>query len=62
MRTSSPTQLARINAARDAFWTERPLVQRYRIATQANSFSLRQLIAFAKAMPADEFARCLEVM
>lgn len=34
-----------------SFWTERPLVQLFVAATGADTFSLRQLIAFAETLP-----------
>jgi len=42
--------MTRRELALDAFWTERPLVQRFIAATGRTSFSLRELIAFAQLL------------
>lgn len=43
--------MTRRDLAIDAFWTERPLVQRFIAQTGRTSFSLRDLIAFAELLP-----------
>jgi hypothetical protein len=43
--------MTRRQFALDAFWTERPLVQRFIAETGRTSFSMRDLIAFAEALP-----------
>jgi hypothetical protein len=48
----------RREAAIRHFWSDHGLNLAYRRATGAASFSLRQLIAFVRAMPADEFVAC----
>lgn len=62
MRSTSrkPRDLIRTTAAREAFWTNRPLVQRFRAVRRVDSFSLQELISFAKTMPAADFAQCTE--
>jgi hypothetical protein len=53
--------MTRRQFALDAFWTERPLVQRFIAETGRSSFSLRELIAFAEQLP-DAIFLALQMM